>query len=82
MLLDPAVLDRDFAPQGARDPEDDAALHLGLHDVRVHDGAAVHGAHHPPHTHVALLRYRDFGDLGDIAAEGMQQRDPASTACW
>src|SRR5207244_2925829 len=48
VLLDPAVLDRDLAPQGARDPEDDAALHLGPHDVRVHHGAAVHGPHHPP----------------------------------
>src|SRR6266550_3730324 len=47
VLLDATVLDRDLAPQDARDPEDDAALHLRLHDVRVHDGAAVHDPPHP-----------------------------------
>src|SRR5439155_18665793 len=80
VLLDAPVLDGDLAPQRGGDPEDDPALHLGLHDVRVHDRTAIHGTHYPPDPHVALLRHDDVRDLGDMAAEGMQQRNPASTA--
>src|SRR5262245_50099660 len=39
-LLDPAVLERHAAPQGAADSEDYPALDLGLHGVRVQIGRA------------------------------------------
>src|SRR5438552_1633123 len=45
VLLHATVLDSDFAPQGGRHAEDDAALHLCLHDVRIDDRAAVDRAH-------------------------------------
>src|SRR6266851_3909431 len=43
-LLHPAVLERHFAVEGAADSEDDAALDLRFHGVRVHDDATVDGA--------------------------------------
>src|SRR5712692_9018918 len=72
VLLDAAVLDGDLTPQRPGDPEDDAAFHLGLHDVGIDHGAAIDHAHYPLDAHVALLRYFDVGDLSDVAPEGVQ----------
>ena len=77
VLLHATVLDSDFAPQGGRHAEDDAALHLRFHDLRIDDGAAVDRAHHAGDAHLPLPRHRHLGDLRDVAAECMQQRDPA-----
>src|SRR5438874_9009849 len=80
-LLHPAVLDRHLTVQGAADSEDDAALDLRFHGVRVHDGAAVHRADDPVHAHLARLRHRHLGDLGQIAAPtAVEERDTAATA--
>src|SRR5215467_13540105 len=46
-LLDPAVLERHAAPQGAADSEDYPALDLGLHRVRVHHCTAIDCADDP-----------------------------------
>src|SRR5262249_56212670 len=46
-LLDPAVLERHAAPQGAADSEDDPALDLRLYRVRVYDRPAIDCADDP-----------------------------------
>src|SRR5882672_8905628 len=54
-LLDPAVLERHAAPQGAADSEDYPALDLGLHRVRVHDRPAIDCADDPVDADLARL---------------------------
>src|SRR5438876_1773983 len=77
VLLRATVLDSHFAPQGGRHAKDDAALHLRFHDFGIDDRAAVDRAHHAGDAHLPLPRHRHLGDLRDVAAERMQQRDPA-----
>src|SRR5262245_36980019 len=80
-LLDPAVLERHAAPQGAADSEDYPALDLGLHRVRVHDRPAIDGADDPVDADFARLRHRDFGHLRQITAPFAEEhRDATSPA--
>src|SRR5215470_17201343 len=67
-LLDPAVLERHAAPQGAADSEDYPALDLGLHRVRVHDRPAIDCADDPVDADLARPRHRDLGHLRQITA--------------
>src|SRR5262245_63994792 len=80
-LLDPAVLERHAAPQGAADSEDYPALDLGLHGVRVHDRTAIDCADDPVDADLARLRHRDLGHLRQITAPFAEKhRDPAAPA--
>src|SRR6516225_6496258 len=80
-LLDPAVLERHAAPQGATDSEDYPALDLGLHRVRVHDRPAIDCADDPEDTDLARLRYRDLGNLRQKTSPlAEKQRDAAAPA--
>src|SRR5215831_16032889 len=67
-LLDPAVLERHFAPQGAADSEDDSSLDLCLHGVGVHDHTAINRADDPMQADFARFGDRDLGDLCQVAA--------------
>src|SRR5262245_56217838 len=55
-LLDAAVLNRDLAEQGGRDPKNYPALHLRLHRVRVDDRPAIDGADYALYADVTLFR--------------------------
>src|SRR5262249_24566454 len=80
-LLDPAVLERHAAPQGAADSEDYPALDLGLHRVRVHDRPAIDFADDPVDADLARLRHRDLGHLRQITAPFAEKhRDAAAPA--
>src|SRR6516165_521700 len=80
-LLDPALLERHAAPQGAADSEDYPALDLGLHRVRVHDRPAVDRADDPVDADLARLRHRDLGHLRQITAPFAEKhRDAAAPA--
>src|SRR6266436_1302874 len=80
-LLHAAILERHLAVQSAADSEDDPALDLRLHGVRVHDGAAVDCADDAAHAYLARTRHLDFGDLGQIAAPTtVEERDAAPEA--
>ena len=52
-LLDPAIFERDFAPQGGRDAEDDAALHLRHDDIGIDGDTGIDDAHDAIDMHLA-----------------------------
>ena len=79
-LLDAAILDRDLAEQRGADSENGRALELRLYRIRVHDHPTIHGAHDSLHGDTAGRSDRDLGDLGDVASEGVQQRNPAAAS--
>src|SRR5207245_375965 len=79
-LLDPAILERDLAPQRTTDAEHHPTLDLRLHDVRLHDGAAVDRAPDPLHAHVARVRDGNLGDLGHIGIPPTVHQRNAATA--
>src|SRR5437867_11486105 len=82
-LLDPTIVQRDFAPQCAADAAHDPALDLRLDDVWIHDLAAVHRAHDPTHPYVARAGDLDFSNLRQVGApRAEEQRDPTSAAAW
>ena len=60
------------------DPEGDPALDLRQQDVRVDDLAHIRGNHNAGDAHVTRVAHRDVCDRGEIAAEGVHQRETAS----
>src|SRR2546425_463686 len=56
------------------------ALHLGFHDIGVHDRPAVHGAHHSMYADCTISVDRDLRHFSYIALERLPHSDAACTA--
>jgi hypothetical protein len=67
-LLDASALDGDFAFHRRAESEDDGAADLLLHDGGIDNLAAIGGADCPMNFQLAL-RHGDFGNLGCVAAD-------------
>src|SRR5256712_12822512 len=81
-LLDPALLQRRPAPEGAADAEDDPALDLRLDRVGVPHRAAVHRANDAMHADLARFGHRGFGDRGEITAPPAVEDGYAAAAAF
>jgi len=68
-LLDTAVFQRNLAMKGRGGAEDNSALDLRLHCVRINDGAAIYRTDHAANADIALLRHFDLGNLRQVAAK-------------
>src|ERR1700687_4642399 len=80
-LLHPAVLERDLAIEGAADSEDDSALDLRFHGLRVPHAAAVDCADDAVHAPLAGLRHLDLRDLRQVAVPtAVEERNAAGAA--
>src|SRR5689334_1751274 len=74
-----AILHRDLTIQrGARGP-DDGTLDLRSHGVRVHQRAAIEGAHDTIDVDAVALRDGDLGDFGDVRAVVIEEGDTTAT---
>ena len=75
-LFDAPVFDGNFAFECCGEPIDNTAFHLRDDCVRVHHLAAIDGAHHAMHTHLAIL-HRHLRHLCTVTAERFGNSDAA-----
>ena len=81
VLLNAAVLERDFGFECSGQAKNDAAFHLRLDDVGIDGAPAINGANHTVHTYGAVLFNRSLHNLGDVAIE-RKMRGDAAAAPW
>jgi len=77
VLLNTAVLERDFGFECSGQAKNDAAFHLRLDDVGIDGAPAINGANHTMHTYGAVLFDRSLHNLGDVAIERKMRGDAA-----